>query len=269
MNIYDYQQKVYEEAGFKDSIPIRTQFGCLYKANRMLLKDIIIKLSEGTNVVVEQTFYKAKRRIAYIDEIRKISDVTISVYVINPSELRWKENIHKRNLDGRFESYIENAAEIEFPNVSEGFDEIYEVIDGAINLKKEPAKPEIITIARAELRKEEEKLQKDAKEKEERRQLLESMNTRAFWHYCEVCGKKQYITAQQAFDEGWDYPPTFGPFGILFQRTCGECTMINSLYMKVMKQQIPIVLEKTLTSEKLKTWNRIKTEPESLLEEEK
>lgn len=94
------------------------------------------------------------------------------------------------------------------------------------------------------------------------------MKTRPFWHYCEVCGKKEFITAQQAFDNGWDYPPTFGSFGMLFQRKCGNCTIENTLFMKVMKQEIPIVIEDTLTLDELRTWRRIKAEPESLLNPE-
>ena len=45
--------------------------------------------------------------------------------------------------------------------------------------------------------------------------LIESMKKRPFWHYCEVCGKKEYITAEQAYMSGWDYPPHIGMFGAL------------------------------------------------------
>ena len=93
LNVYDYQQRAYDEAGFGDAIPFGAQFRCLYAANDMLLKDIIEKISQGRNVVVEQTFYKAKRRIAYIDEIRKVADVDIEVYVMCPSDSRWQANL--------------------------------------------------------------------------------------------------------------------------------------------------------------------------------
>jgi len=39
---------------------------------------------------------------------------------------------------------------------------------------------------------------------------LFNMNTRKFWHYCEVCGKKAYLTAEEAYGLGWDYPPENG-----------------------------------------------------------
>ena len=95
--------------------------------------------------------------------------------------------------------------------------------------------------------------------------MLKSMNSRPFWHYCEVCGAKVFCTAQDAFDAGWDYPPQLGRFGLLGPRTCGECDITNTLYWKVQQQAMPIVIESTLTKEELKTWRRIKNEPESLL----
>ena len=29
-------------------------------------------------------------------------------------------------------------------------------------------------------------------------------------HVCEVCGKTKIMTPEQAFNEGWDYPPRMG-----------------------------------------------------------
>ena len=57
-------------------------------------------------------------------------------------------------------------------------------------------------------------------------------------------------------------------FGLLGPRTCGDCRITDTLYWKVQQQSLPIVLEETLTAEELKTWQRIKNEPESLLTEE-
>lgn len=269
LNVYDYQQRAYDEAGFGESIPFGAQFRCLMKANNMLLDDIIEKLSQGRDVVVEQTFYKAKRRIAYIDEIRKAADVTIEMYVMSPGDALWKSNIEKRNLEGRFQSYKEAANEIEFPNISEGIDAIYEVTDGEIVLRMEPPKPEIVEMAREELKQEAERIHNEDEARKKRKELIESMNQRPFWHYCEVCGKKEFITAQDAFDSGWDYPPNIGHFGLLSPRTCGDCLMTDTLFWKINQGGgIPFVIESTLTPEELVTWHRIKGEPESLLTEE-
>ena len=106
--------------------------------------------------------------------------------------------------------------------------------------------------------------------KRKRKELIESMNERPFWHYCEVCGKKEFVTAQDAFDNGWDYPPNMGHFGMLSPRTCGNCLMKDTLFWKISQGGgIPFVIESALTPEELVTWRRIKGEPESLLVEEK
>ncbi len=272
LDIYDYQQKAYGEAGFKDAIPFSVQFRCLKKANDMHLHDIIEELKKGHDVVAEQTFFKAKRRIAYIDEIRGAADVKIEVFVMRPGDERWAENLKCRELGNDIQNYKEQAEkDIEFPNPAEGFDAIYEVIDEKIRLRMDEAKPEIVDQARRDLAEEADRIEKEDEEKRKRQELLESMNTRPFWHYCEGCGKKEYMTAQAAFDTGWDYPPRMGCFGFLGPRTCGSCLIDRTLYWRVnteKKVPIPVVVNGMLTPEEKITWQRIKGEPESLLEEE-
>lgn len=270
LNVYDYQQAAYKEAGFGETIPFKEKFKCLYKANENLLSDIITVLKQGKNIIVEQTLFKSKRRIRYIDTIRNaLKDVFIEVYVMCPDDAVWETYVTERKLAHSFRQLKVNAEEIEFPNSSEGFDKIYEVINGNIRLRMDAPKPEIVDAAHNELNKEAQRMKQEEEEAKQRSALLESMNSRPFWHYCESCGAKIYCTAQEAFDNGWDYPPRIGAFGLLGPRTCGNCTMIDTLYLKVMKQKIPIVIESNLTEEELRTWRRIKNEPESLLEEEK
>lgn len=270
LNIYDYQQRAYEEVKVGGAIPLGAEFRCLYKANDMLLKDIIERLALGRDVVVEQTFYKAKRRIAYIDEIKKFSDVMIEFYVMSPGDLRWNLNLKQRDLEERFDSFKELLDQIEFPNVAEGIDKIYEVVDDEIKLRMELPKSEILEIARAELAEEAKRIQEEDEEKKKHEDLLESMKVRPFWHYCEVCGKKEFITAEVALNDGWDYPPSIGFFGLLGPRTCGNCSLEDTLYWKVNTNgSLPIVLEGNLSPKELETWRRMKAEPESLLAEEK
>lgn len=268
LNIYDYQQKAYDEAGFKEAIPFGMQFRCLMRANDMHLHDIIEELKQGHDVVAEQTFFKAKRRIAYIDEIRRAVDAKIEVFVMRPSDERWSENLKCREL-GDDKKNVER--EIEFPNPAEGFDAIYEVVDEEILLRMDEAKPEIVEQAKRELAEEADRIAKEDEEKRKRQEFMESMKTRPFWHYCEVCGKKEYITAKDAFDNGWDYPPHMGTFGFLGPRTCGGCLLKDTLYWRVATEKkvpIPVVVDGMLTPEERITWQRIKDEPESLLEEE-
>lgn len=48
---------------------------------------------------------------------------------------------------------------------------------------------------------------------------------------CEICGKEAILTPRQAFLQGWDYPPILGEYGVISQRTCGECTMAGTAYL--------------------------------------
>ena len=269
LNVYDYQQRAYEEAGFGSSIPFGASFRCLLKAQDMLLEDIIKKLQAGRDVVVEQTFFKAKRRIAYIEKIRETAQVFIETYVMCPSDSRWKSNLESRKLDGRYESFKRAREEMEFPNPAEGIDQIYEVADGVVTLRMDPPSPETVEKAKEELAREAERIQAEDEAVRKRKELIESMKVRPFWHYCEVCGRKEFITAKDAFDTGWDYPPQMGYFGLLSPRTCGNCTIKDTLYMKINSPgRFPVVIESELTPAELITWRRIKSEPESLLVDE-
>ena len=271
LNIYDYQQKAYEESGYGQMMPMAVHFRCLLRANDDLLSDIIENLKQGNDVVAEQTLFKAKRRIVYIDAIREAVDAEIEIYVMCPGEERWQENIRLRKLEDDRGSFEMNTDEIEFPNPAEGIDSIYEVSDDGVKLRMDPPLEEqFLTDARKQIAEEREHVEKEDEESRQFEELLESMKTRPFWHYCEVCGKKEFITDEEAFNSGWDYPPKMGFFRMLGPRTCGNCQMKDTLFWKIQtSQKLPIVNEAKLNENELATWRRIKGEPESLLEEEK
>lgn len=263
LNVYDYQLQSYDEAGYdkeKSAIPYDIELRCLLKANEKLLHDIIEKLKSGRDVVFEHTFYRAKRRIPYIDAIRKETNAGIEIFVIHPSDECWKSNIQKRRLSGSFDYYKEELSVQEFPNPAEGFDAIYEVIDGVIKRINDQPDESIRENALKELAAEAEKIKSEDEATKKHEELLESMNTRPFWHYCEVCGKKEFITAQEAFDSGWDYPPHIGDFGILSPRKCGDHAITETLYWKVVTSEL-----NDMTDEEKITLKRIEGEPESLL----
>lgn len=272
LDVFDYQQRAYDAEGYgeNDAISFYARYRCLMFVNLQLLSDILKNVKNGQDVVVEQTFYKAKRRISFIDEIRKTADVSIEVYVMSPSDKVWESNLKKRNCAYTMENMKKEAENIEFPNPSEGFDAIYEVIDGAIKLRMNKPTPEIVEPAREEIKKERQEFADKEEKRLQRKELMASMETRPFWHYCEVCGKKKYMTAQQAYEEGWDYPPRMGKFGLLGPRKCGDCRLTDTLFWKInTEQKIPVVIDKTLSNRELQIWNRIKNEPESLLNKEK
>ena len=81
-------------------------------------------------------------------------------------------------------------------------------------------------------------------------------------HICEVCGKEKILTPEEAYDEGWDYPPMFGEFGIISPRTCPDCMMVNTVWWKLVQEKID---PKDLSEKDKETLVRIVSEPESIL----
>ena len=81
-------------------------------------------------------------------------------------------------------------------------------------------------------------------------------------HICEVCGKTELLTPQEAFDAGWDYPPRMGKFGIVSPRTCGSCSMEDTAWaaMVLFKKK-----PEELKENQVRTILRILCEPDSIL----
>lgn len=55
----------------------------------------------------------------------------------------------------------------------------------------------------------------------------------AFTHWCEVCGKEEMLTSDEAFSAGWDFPPGMGTWGVVSPRTCGSCPMDATVWWAV------------------------------------
>ncbi len=58
--------------------------------------------------------------------------------------------------------------------------------------------------------------------------------TGALLHICEVCGKTEVLTPKEAYDQGWDYPPMMGRYGVLSPRTCPNCSMMDTVWAALM-----------------------------------
>lgn len=158
----------------------------------------------------------------------------------------------------------------EFLNPAEGMDKIYEVADNGIALRNDPPKSEIIDAAHKELAEEKERIRSEEEKAAKKKELMERMKNEPFWHYCEVCGKKEFITVEEAYNTSWDYPPNMGVFGLLSPRKCGNCSITDTIFREINSSgKIPIVFDDNPSEEELITWRRIKGEPESLLVEEK
>ncbi len=81
-------------------------------------------------------------------------------------------------------------------------------------------------------------------------------------HICEVCGKAKIMTPEEAFNEGWDYPPRMGSFGVISPRTCGDCNMTQTLWWALVQDNKKI---EDLTPEQLIVLKRIQNEPASIM----
>ncbi len=92
---------------------------------------------------------------------------------------------------------------------------------------------------------------------------IEMKNEQKLIHVCEVCGKTKVMTPEQAFQEGWDYPPMMGAFGVVSPRTCGDCSMDETLWMALQSGKIKSVDD--MNSDQRKVLERIMNEPASIL----
>lgn len=60
-----------------------------------------------------------------------------------------------------------------------------------------------------------------------------------FLHICECCGCVEELTAEEAHEAGWDYPPGIGTFGVFGPRTCRNCMMKDTAWWKITAEDIP------------------------------
>lgn len=81
-----------------------------------------------------------------------------------------------------------------------------------------------------------------------------------FRYVCEACGTVEVLTAQKAFEDGWDYPPFIGTYGVLGPRTCGKCPVTATLWWRIMTGQTQVAMSLT----DLAIIKRVEGEPGSL-----
>ena len=81
-------------------------------------------------------------------------------------------------------------------------------------------------------------------------------------HICEVCGRTEILTPEEAYNAGWDYPPMMGQFGIVSPRTCPNCNMMNTAWAAItLHKKTP----EELNERQRQTIQRIIAEPYSIL----
>ena len=82
-----------------------------------------------------------------------------------------------------------------------------------------------------------------------------------FKYTCEVCGKTEVLTPDEAYQSGWDYPPFMGSYGIVSPRTCPDCEMLDTAWAALVLRKIPY---ENLTEKQKEAVQRIKAESESM-----
>ena len=207
LDIYDYQERVRKE---DQSHGYSGEWEKMFRANELLKLDIVELVRQGKNVVAEQTFFRALRRIGYIEAVWEVSrSIPVVVYVMMPSDEQLRHNCEMRAKDiggdpkYRFERIKKELSEIfEFPNPAEGFSRIYEVSDGGITERMDEADWTRIQQAREELLKDEKTYREKREKKERREKLIQKMEHIRFIHHCEVCGKRELLTTEEAFEQG-------------------------------------------------------------------
>ena len=83
-----------------------------------------------------------------------------------------------------------------------------------------------------------------------------------YLYTCEICGKTAVMTAEEAYREGWDYPPYIGDYGVVGPRTCPDCPMMETAWAALTLEN----KEFTELSDKQKeTIRRIQGEPDNMI----
>ena len=86
-----------------------------------------------------------------------------------------------------------------------------------------------------------------------------------FWHTCEQCRRREFLSSEEAYEAGWDYPPAMGKFGIISQRNCPRCTLVGSLWWKLTHEGAKTLEE--MDARQQAALGRILYEPRSLRDE--
>jgi len=73
-------------------------------------------------------------------------------------------------------------------------------------------------------------------------------------YQCEVCDKQEELTEQQAFDQGWDYPPFIGAWTVVGPRTCGSCPIDKTVWWEL---AINHAMPEDLNNQQISTIERI------------
>ncbi len=84
-------------------------------------------------------------------------------------------------------------------------------------------------------------------------------------YICEVCERIEVMTPEDAYREGWDYPPYMGDYGVVSPRLCPGCTIMKTAWAAIMFEKKGFT---DLTEKQKMTIFRIKGEPQNMILED-
>lgn len=268
LDIYLYQQLVRKEFTDEEYTSSHDTYRILFEANERIITDIVDLVKDGKDVVVEHTLYKMKRRLQIIDAIRKVDDVPIEIYLMQPSDEQLQKNCELKDAEDEymFSRAKRQMEDIELPSVDEGFAKTFYVKDGRVEEYRAGVSDEQLVEARREIEDEQESIRAEREQEIAFEKAVEETKTKRFLHICDGCGKREFLTSKEAFEDGWDYPGADGlykdrkyfGFRTIAPRTCGECGITTSIFWKMMSGE-------NLTDEDKKGLERIQNEPMCLL----
>ena len=87
-----------------------------------------------------------------------------------------------------------------------------------------------------------------------------SEGTEPFEHLCEVCGTTELLSSDQAHQDGWDYPPIMGKWGVVSSRTCPDCPMTETLWWALQQNELDAQDPMSWPERRRKTLARILSE---------
>lgn len=175
----------------------------LIKANDLIEEYVLQIIRAGHDVVMEHTLFKAKRRLRYINAIRKVTNEPIIIYYLKPTREELNKNLieSEEDIEEYFDFLWSQTEEIETPNLAEGYEHVYIVTEGIVT-ESFDKNIELIREAQKECELEEEKSNARKIREKEIQKWAVKMEETGFWHYCDGCGKKEFLTSKQAFDSG-------------------------------------------------------------------
>ncbi len=256
MSVGEYQKRIMSEMDGPEYLPMNKHIEILQKANDQIKSDMLERLSQDKDVIMEHTLFKAMRRKEYLEAFRTVTNKPIDIYVMQPSDEQLRINIQSNEEIRDIDWIKSEMRQIEMPNIAEGFAHVYIVNDSGIrDWSDRPVERKFVD--------------KDTTLNLLEKDLFAEANTKEpsvfqekrFLHICEVCGRTEKLTAEEAHNKNWDYPPIIGEFGVLSPRTCGNCRMAETAYWAIVAEKKTLA---ELNENQIQTVERIMQEPDIL-----